>query len=112
LDEGELELNESGYSFVETILSIGIFMLLCTSLLPISYTMKTNLSNKKLEVIAAETAYEGLKEYLHSRQQEGSKTIGNVDFHWIFEEQEICVTFQNTREIRKKCIQLTGEVNE
>jgi len=105
-------LNESGYSFVETILSIGIFMLLCTSLLPISYTMKTNLSNKKLEVIAAETAYEGLKEYLHSRQQEGLKTIENVDFHWIFEEQEICVTFQNTREIRKKCIQLTGEVNE
>ena len=105
-------MNESGYSFVETILSIGIFMLLCTSLLPISYTMKTNLSNKKLEVIAAETAYEGLKEYLHSRQQEGSKTIENVDFHWIFEEQEICVTFQNTREIRKKCIQLTGEVNE
>jgi len=112
LDEGELELNESGYSFVETILSIGIFMLLCTSLLPISYTMKTNLSNKKLEVIAAETAYEGLKEYLHSRQQEGLKTIENVDFHWIFEEQEICVTFQNTREIRKKCIHLTGEVNE
>lgn len=112
MDEGELELNESGYSFVETILSIGIFMLLCTSLLPISYTMKTNLSNKKLEVIAAETAYEGLKEYLHSRQQEGLKTIENVDFHWIFEEQEICVTFQNTREIRKKCIQLTGEVNE
>jgi len=105
-------LNESGYSFVETILSIGIFMLLCTSLLPISYTMKTNLSNKKLEVIAAETAYEGLKEYLHSRQQEGLKTIENVDFHWIFEEQEICVTFQNTREIRKKCIHLTGEVNE
>ena len=105
-------MNESGYSFVETILSIGIFMLLCTSLLPISYTMKTNLSNKKLEVIAAETAYEGLKEYLHSRQQEGLKTIENVDFHWIFEEQEICVTFQNTREIRKKCIQLTGEVNE
>jgi len=112
LDEGELELNESGYSFVETILSIGIFMLLCTSLLPISYTMKTNLSNKKLEVIAAETAYEGLKEYLQLGQQEGSKTIENVDFHWIFEEQEICVTFQNTREIRKKCIQLTGEVNE
>ncbi|MGE7111201.1 hypothetical protein [Lysinibacillus sp. NPDC047702] len=105
-------MNESGYSFVETILSIGILMLLCTSLLPISNTMKTKLSNKKLEVIAAETAYEGLKQYLHSGQQEGSKTIENVDFYWIFVEQEICVTFQNTREIRKKCIQLTGEVNE
>lgn len=87
-------------------------MLLCAALLPISYTMKTNLSNKKLEVIAAETAYEGIKQYLDSRQQEGSKTIENVDFHWIFEGQEICVSFQNTRGIREKCIQMSGEADE
>lgn len=54
-------MNESGYSFVETILGVGILMILCTSLIPISYTMKTNLANKKMELIAAETAYEGLK---------------------------------------------------
>ncbi|MFJ7731533.1 hypothetical protein ACIQXF_06510 [Lysinibacillus sp. NPDC097231] len=105
-------MNESGYSFVETILSMGILMLLCTLLIPISYTMKTNLYNKKLEVIAAETAYEGLKQYHNLQQTEGSQTIENVDFHWTFNGQGICVRFQNTRELRQKCIQLTGEVDE
>ncbi|MFB7158915.1 MULTISPECIES: hypothetical protein [unclassified Lysinibacillus] len=30
-------MNESGYSFVETILSVVIVMLVCTTLIPISY---------------------------------------------------------------------------
>ncbi|MFF2175469.1 hypothetical protein ACFVT8_03230 [Lysinibacillus sp. NPDC058147] len=105
-------MNESGYSFVETILSIVIVMLLCATLIPISYTMKTSLYNKKLEVIAAETAYEGLKHFRYLQQSEGNKTIENVDFQWTMSGQGICVSFQNTRELRKKCIQLTGEVDE
>lgn len=105
-------MNESGFSFVETILSVVIVMLLCMTLIPISYTMKTTLYNKKLEVIAAETAYEGLKQYRYLQQTEGTKTIENVNFRWFMDEQGICVSFQNTRELRKKCIQQTGEVDE
>ncbi|MGE7692793.1 hypothetical protein ACQKNC_01575 [Lysinibacillus sp. NPDC094177] len=105
-------MNESGFSFVETILSLVIVMLLCTTLIPISYTMKTTLYNKKLEVIAAETAYEGLKQFHYLQQTEGTKTIENVDYQWSTNGQGICVSFQNTRELRKKCIQLTGEVDE
>lgn len=105
-------MNESGYSFVETILSIVIVMLLCTTLIPISYLMKSTLYNKKLEVIAAETAYEGLKRYRYLQQTEGTNTVENVDFQWSMNGQGICVSFQNTRELRKKCIQLTGEVDE
>lgn len=105
-------MNESGYSFVETILSVVIVMLLCTTLIPISYTMKTTLYNKRLEVIAAETAYEGLKHYRYLKRTEGTKTIDNIEFQWIINGQGICVSFQNTRELRKKCIQLTGEVDE
>ncbi|MGE7942891.1 hypothetical protein ACQKNB_12465 [Lysinibacillus xylanilyticus] len=105
-------MNESGYSFVETILSVVIVMFLCTTLIPISYTMKTTLYNKKLEVIAAETAYEGLKHYRYLRQAEGFNTIENVEYNWAFDGQGMCVSFQNTRELRKKCIQLTGEVDE
>ncbi|MGE7090753.1 hypothetical protein ACQKII_04705 [Lysinibacillus sp. NPDC048646] len=102
-------MNESGYSFVETILSMVIVMVICTTILPISYNMKTNLYNKKLEVAAAETAYEGLKQYRYLHQMEGMKTIEGVDYQWTYDGQEICVTFQNTRESRQKCIQLTGE---
>ncbi|MEB2299763.1 hypothetical protein LAV72_09030 [Lysinibacillus xylanilyticus] len=105
-------MNESGYSFVETILSVVIVMLVCTTLIPVSYTMKTTLYNKKLEVIAAETAYEGLKHYRYLQQTEGTKTIENIEFQWFMNGQGICVSFQNTRELRKKCIQLTGEVDE
>ena len=105
-------MNESGYSFVETILSVVIVMLVCTTLIPISYTMKTTLYNKRLEVIAAETAYEGLKHYRYLQQTKGTKTIDDIEFQWFMNGQEICVSFQNTSELRKKCIQLTGEVDE
>ncbi|MFJ5566383.1 hypothetical protein [Lysinibacillus xylanilyticus] len=105
-------MNESGYSFVETILSVVIVMLLCTTLIPISYTMKSTLYNKKLEVIAAETAYEGLKRFRYLQQTEGTKTIENVDYQWSMNGHGICVSFLNTRELRKKCIQLTGVVDE
>ncbi|MFJ7368228.1 hypothetical protein ACIQVU_02085 [Lysinibacillus sp. NPDC098008] len=105
-------MNESGYSFVETILAISIFMLLCTSLLPITYTMKTNLTNKKLEMIAAETAYEGLKQYQALQQTAGSRTVEQIDYHWQYDGQEICVSFHNMHKPRQKCIRLTGEVYE
>lgn len=105
-------MNESGYSFVETILAIGILMLLCCSLLPITYTMKTNLTNKKLEMIAAETAYEGLKLFQAVQQSEGTRTIEQVDYQWVFNGQEICVRFHNTHEPRQKCLQFTGGVYE
>ncbi|MFJ7405370.1 MULTISPECIES: hypothetical protein [unclassified Lysinibacillus] len=103
-------MNETGYSFVETIVSIFIFMVLCSTLIPISYTLKTNLYNQKLEVAAAETAYEGLKQYLFLQQVEGTRTVDKVNYHWLFDGQGICVTFQNTKEQRQKCIQQTGEI--
>jgi hypothetical protein len=103
-------MNETGYSFVETIVSIFIFMVLCSTLIPISYTMKTNLYNQKLEVAAAETAYEGLKQYLFLQQVEGTRTVDEVNYHWLFDGQGIYVTFQNTKEQRQKCIQQTGEI--
>ncbi|EFI67280.1 hypothetical protein BFZC1_16914 [Lysinibacillus fusiformis ZC1] len=105
-------MNESGYSFVETILGVGILMLLCTSLIPITYTMKTNLANKKMELIAAETAYEGLKQYHAIQVTEGSRIIEQVAYHWKVDEQQVCVQFQNLLVSRQKCIQVTGEVHE
>jgi len=103
-------MNETGYSFVETIVSVVIIMVLCTTIIPLSYKIKTNLYNQKLEVIAAETAYEGLKKYRDLQQVEGVKTIEKVDYHWLFDGQAICVTFQNASELRQKCIEQTGEV--
>ncbi|MEK5332318.1 MULTISPECIES: hypothetical protein [unclassified Lysinibacillus] len=103
-------MNETGYSFVETIVSVFIIMILCSTLIPISYTMKTNLYNKRLEVAAAETAYEGLKQYLFLQQVQGIRTVDEVNYHWLFDGQGICVTFQNTKEQRQKCIQQTGEI--
>lgn len=49
--------------------------------------MKSTLYNKKLEVIAAETAYEGLKRYRYLQQTEGTNTVENVDFQWSMNGQ-------------------------
>lgn len=103
-------MNENGYSVVETILSVVIIMLLCGTLIPISYTMKTNLHHKKLEVFAAETAYEGVKISHYQGINEGTKTIEGVAYHWSFDGQRICVTFQNSKGNRTKCIDANGKV--
>lgn len=102
-------MNEHGFSLVETILAVVIIMMLCGTLIPISYTMKTNLSHKKLEVFAAETAYEGLKMSRYQGVNEGAKTIEGVAYHWLFDGQQICVTFQNSKESRSTCINATGK---
>ena len=65
-----------------------------------------------MELVAAETAYEGLKQYLAIQVTEGSRTIEQVAYHWIVDEQQVCVEFQNLQEPRQKCIQVTGEVHE
>ena len=103
-------MNENGFSLVETILAVVIIMLLCGTLIPISYSMKTNLYHKKLEVFAAETAYEGLKISHHQGINEGTKMIEGVPYHWIFDGQQICVSFQNSKENRTKCINAIGKV--
>lgn len=103
-------MNENGYSLVETILAVVIIMLICGTLLPISYTMKTNLYHKKLEVFAAETAYEGLKMSNYQGISEGTKMIEGVSFNWVFDGQQICVSYQNSKESRTTCINATGKV--
>lgn len=103
-------MNEKGYSLVETILALVIIMLLCGTLIPISYTMKTTLYHKKLEVFAAETAYEGLKISRHQGVNEGTKMIEGVPYHWVFDGQQICVSFKNSKENRTTCISSTGKV--
>lgn len=103
-------MNENGYSLVETILGIVILMMLCGSIIPISYTMKTNLYHKKLEVFAAETAYEGLKISFHQGINEGTKIIEDVTYHWRFDGQQICVSFLNLKEQQTKCIDANGKV--
>lgn len=103
-------MNAKGYSLTETVLSVMIIMLLCGTLIPISYTMKTNLYHKKLEVFAVETAYEGLKRSQHQHINEGVKIIEGVAYQWVFDGQQICVNFENTKESRRTCISTAGKV--
>ena len=103
-------MNENGYSLVETILGIVIIMLLCGSIIPISYTMKTNLYHKKLEVFAAETAYEAMKIRYHQGINEGMKIVEDVTYHWRFDGEQICVRFSNLNEKRTKCIDANGKL--
>ena len=54
-----------------------------------------------MELVAAETAYEGLKQYLAIQVTEGTRTIEQVAYHWIVDEQQVCVEFQNLQEPRQ-----------
>ena len=103
-------MNENGYSLVEAFLGVVIIMMLCGTLLPISYTMKTNLYHKKLEVFAAETAFEGVKISHYQGVNEGTNMIEGVTYHWRYDGQQICVRFRNLKENRTMCMNANGKV--
>lgn len=103
--------NEKGISFAETLLTVVIFFTIASTLIPVSYQLKTTLYNKKLDMFASEVAYEGVKEALQTSITSGRRQIEEVDFYWNYNGSIICVDYKNInkKELRK-CIDQTGEI--
>lgn len=97
-------LNEEGISFVETLLTVVILFTIASTIIPISSHFKTNLYDKKLELHASEVAYEAVKMVLHDQRLSGIKEIDQVKYYWSFDGQQICVEFNNSKEVKTKCI--------
>lgn len=103
--------NEKGISLAETLLTVVILLTIASTLIPVSYQLKTNLYNKKLDMLASEVAYEGVKEVLYTSITSGRKQIDDVEFYWNYSGSVICVDYKNInkKEIRK-CIDQNGEI--
>lgn len=99
-----MKLNSEGISFAETLLTVVIVFILAGTLLPFSYHLKETLYNQQLELHASETALEIAKRLQTESLKSGVKTIDEIDYHWIYDGQKICVKYRNGDEEKQKCI--------
>lgn|SRR5690606_1996040 len=100
--------NEKGMSLIDSLLTLAVVMVLL-SFLPLVFQMKQTLYIKKLNLHASEVALEGLNIAISQGRSEGSSIIDEVDYHWIFDGETICVRFQILHEVRTKCVNKEGE---
>lgn len=98
-------MNEEGYSWPEAVLTLAVIMIVFYTLLPLATSMTVRLHLNKLEMYAAETALQGAI-YFHAYGLiEGNRQFGGVNYHWVIEEQSVCVSYKLNEEKIVKCIQ-------
>ena len=103
--------NDRGFTLAETLLTVVILFTIASSLIPVSYRLKTTLYNKKLELYASEVAHEGIKQFLHTSVTSGVAQIDEVNFYWNYDGKSICVDYTNiNQKEQRKCIDQNGEL--
>ena len=97
-------MNEHGVTLLETILSLAILSLLAITLLPFANHLQAQLFDKKLAYRASEIAYNGIKEVAITGAIQGSRAIEGIEYHWYYQQGEICVEYSNLKGPQLMCI--------
>ncbi|KOO52130.1 hypothetical protein [Viridibacillus arvi] len=96
--------NDKGNALPETLLTLVITLTIFGTLLPALQMMKGILSDKKMAMYAAETAYQAAQRVEQGEQLQGSRTIESVIYQWYFMNNEVCVFYENLKGQQQKCI--------
>jgi hypothetical protein len=96
--------NDKGNALPETLLTLVITLTIFGTLLPALQMMKGTLSDKKMAMYAAETAYQAAQRVEQGEQLQGSRTIESVIYQWYFMNNEVCVFYENLKGQQQKCI--------
>ncbi|MFF3101850.1 hypothetical protein [Viridibacillus arvi] len=96
--------NDKGNALPETLLTLVIILTIFGTLLPVLQMMKGTLSDKKMAMYAAETAYQASQRVEQGEQLQGSRTIESVNYRWYFMNNEVCVFYENLKGQQQKCI--------
>lgn len=97
-------VNEQGFSFVETMLALVILFFLTSTLIPITYLMKQKMYDQTLRTNAAEVAYNGALSYKRYGEVNGMYEIDDTQYHWIYANNGICVTYVQHERLVEKCV--------
>lgn len=97
-------MNQSGFSWPETILTLSVLMVIFGTLLPFATNMTSQLHNKKLSMQAAETAYHAAAAYEFHSLKSGNREIDGTIYSWTTTLNEICVSYNNVVEELDKCV--------
>ena len=99
-------MTEKGYSWPEAMLTLTISMLIFGTLLPFASMMTDKLERKKMEMVASETALQGIIIYRAHGLREGIREVNHTFYEWNYDGHSICVTYVDFNEILEKCITL------
>lgn len=101
-------MNNRGFSWAETILSLFITFIIATVLVPLLTNMNTQLEDKKRKYHSAIVMNEAAKLFITENIENGSLSIENVTFTYHISEQEVCVEYQGVRGEKKNCIEISS----
>lgn len=96
-------MNESGYSWPEAILTLTIIMVIFSTLLPLSFRMLSGLENKKHEMRAKETMYQGALLYTTYGISGGVRTEEGTEYEWTVVNDRLCVNYPTSKNTEMIC---------
>ncbi|MCM3757010.1 hypothetical protein M3197_05850 [Sporosarcina aquimarina] len=96
-------MNESGYSWPEAILTLTIMMVIFSALLPLSFRMLSGLENKKHEMRAKETMYQGALLYTSYGISGGVRTEEGTEYEWTVVNNRLCVNYPTSNKTEMIC---------
>lgn len=95
---------EEGYSLLESIVGIQIMLLLIGLIIPMHYKMDVVLEKKKQDAALAIVQNEA--SILRSNQiLQGTLQLRNVTYDWVWEGNNICISYQEKEEMKTACRQ-------
>lgn len=97
-------MNNKGFSWAETILTLFITFIIATILLPLLNNMSVQLEEKKRKYHSAMVMNEAAKLFITENIENGSLSIDGVTFNFQISEQEVCVDYQGVRGEKRNCI--------
>ena len=101
-------MNNKGFSWAETILTLFITFMIATILLPLLTNMNVKLEDKKRKYHSAIVMNEAAKLFVTENIKNGSLTIESVTFNFQIDEQQVCVEYPGVRGEVINCIEISS----
>lgn len=97
-------MNEGGYSWPESILTLTIVIVIFGTLLPFATAVTSKLQMKKAQMYATETALQGAIYFSSYGLIEGIRQVEGVDYDWTVNGQSVCVSYTIVNKSFSKCV--------
>jgi len=94
--------NNQGFSFVETILTVAILILLFGTLLPLSNHMMVSLAEKKISLHIAITKNQAATSILNGGVS-GVVHLNGIEYSWEWNSPTLCVNYEFIGESNESC---------
>lgn len=86
-------INNHGFSFVETILTVSILCLLFGTLLPLTNQMMVHLAEKKTSMYVALTKNEAATSIMNGHL-DGVVVLDGQHYSWVWNQSILCVEYE------------------